>query len=105
MGSNSFVEMQQSMQRELLRNPDMLRQVMDNPIVQQIMGDPNNMRQLILSNPQMQELIEVKFCHFRIIYFIVLGGSYNLVLVKKYYVGSCSEWKPCISKPCHCATK
>lgn len=59
-GSNNFMELQQNMQRELLRNPDMLRQLMDNPLVQQIMGDPSNMRQLILSNPQMQELIEVK---------------------------------------------
>jgi len=58
MGSGSLLEMQQNMQRELLRNPDMLRTLMDNPLVQQIMGDPNNMRQLILSNPQMQELIE-----------------------------------------------
>uniref|UniRef100_A0A1B6F189 UBA domain-containing protein n=3 Tax=Cuerna arida TaxID=1464854 RepID=A0A1B6F189_9HEMI len=31
---------------------------MDNPLVQQIMGDPQNMRQLIMANPQMQELME-----------------------------------------------
>lgn len=59
LGSANFMELQQRMQRELLTNPDMLRQVMDNPLVQQLMNDPNNMRQLILSNPQMQELIEV----------------------------------------------
>lgn len=56
----NFMELQQRMQRELLSNPDILRQIMDNPFVQQLMNDPNNMRQLIMSNPQMQELIEVR---------------------------------------------
>lgn len=58
LGGN-FVEMQQRMQQTLLSNPDALRQVMDNPIVQQLMNDPNNVRQLLLSNPQMQDIIEV----------------------------------------------
>ncbi|XP_075238625.1 ubiquilin isoform X2 [Lycorma delicatula] len=58
LGSANFMELQQRMQRELLTNPEMLRQVMENPLVQQLMNDPNNMRQLILANPQMQELIE-----------------------------------------------
>lgn len=65
MGSGNFMELQQTMQREMLRNPDMLQQVMDNPLVQQIMSDPNNMRQLLLSNPQMQELIEVGYLTIR----------------------------------------
>lgn len=59
MNSGSFMDLQQSMQREMLRNPEMLQQMFDSPLVQQIMSDPNNMRQLLLSNPQMQELIEV----------------------------------------------
>lgn len=47
------------MQQELLSNPDMLRQVLDNPLVQQMMNDPENMRTLITSNPQMQDLMAV----------------------------------------------
>lgn len=47
------------MQQELLSNPDMLRQVLDNPLVQQMMNDPENMRSLITSNPQMQDLMAV----------------------------------------------
>lgn len=47
------------MQQELLTNPDMLRQVLDNPLVQQMMNDPENMRTLITSNPQMQDLMAV----------------------------------------------
>lgn len=58
LGGN-FVEMQQRMQQALLSNPDAVRQVMDNPLVQQLMNDPNNVRQLLLSNPQMQDIIEV----------------------------------------------
>lgn len=57
LGGN-FVEMQQRMQQTLLSNPDAVRQVMDNPLVQQLMNDPNNVRQLLLSNPQMQDIIE-----------------------------------------------
>lgn len=59
MGSSNFVELQQRMQQELLSNPDMLRRIYDNPLVQRLMNDPENMRNLITSNPQMQELMEV----------------------------------------------
>ncbi|XP_041367911.1 ubiquilin-1-like [Gigantopelta aegis] len=58
MGSANFMEMQQRMQQEMLNNPDMLRQMMDNPFVQQLMSNPDVMRQLITNNPQMRELME-----------------------------------------------
>jgi ubiquilin len=78
MGSVNFVELQQQMQRELLSNPESLRQVMDNPLVQQLMSDPNNLRQLIMANPQMQELMEVSvlYCH-------ILVSTQN---VKRYII-------------------
>jgi len=44
----------------------MMRQILDNPLVQRLMNDPENMRNLITSNPQMQELMEVII--FQIIY-------------------------------------
>lgn len=59
MSSSNFMELQQGMQRELMSNPDTLRQVMDNPMVRSLMNDPDTMRTLITANPQMQELIEV----------------------------------------------
>lgn len=59
LGSGTFMDLQARMQSELLNNPDMLRQVLDNPLVQQMMNDPENMRTLITSHPQMQELIGV----------------------------------------------
>lgn len=58
MGSANFMEMQQRMQREMQQNPEMLRQMMDNPFVQQMMSNPDVMRQLMMSNPQMRDLME-----------------------------------------------
>ncbi|XP_077533500.1 ubiquilin [Haemaphysalis longicornis] len=58
LGSGTFAEMQQRMQRELVSNPDLLRQLMENPFVQSLMSNPDYMRQLIVGNPQMQQLME-----------------------------------------------
>ena len=41
-----------------MSNPESLRQMMDNPFVQQLLSNPDVMRQLITSNPQMRELME-----------------------------------------------
>jgi len=58
MGSANFMEMQQRMQRDLMNNPDMLRQVLDNPLTQSLMSNPDVIRQMLESNPQMQEVME-----------------------------------------------
>ncbi len=42
-----------------MSNPDMMRQVLDNPMVQSMMQNPDLMRNMITSNPQMQQLMEV----------------------------------------------
>lgn len=54
----NLAEFQQRLQMEVMNNPDLLRQMMDNPLVQSIMSNPDYMRQLITSNPQMQQLME-----------------------------------------------
>lgn len=54
----SFAEMQQRMQRDLMSNPEMIRQMMDNPMVQNIMSNPEYIRMMFTSNPQMQQLME-----------------------------------------------
>ena len=64
MGSANFMEMQQRMQRELLNNPDMLRQVLDNPVTQSLMSNPDVIRQMLESNPQMQEVFLKMFFFF-----------------------------------------
>lgn len=57
-GSNSFMDLQARMQSELMGNSDMMRAILDNPLVQQMMNNPETMRQLITSNPQMQDLMQ-----------------------------------------------
>ncbi|KAF7380073.1 hypothetical protein HZH66_014428 [Vespula vulgaris] len=58
LGSANFIDLQQRLQRELLSNPETMRQVLDNPLVQSFMNDPENMRNLVTTNPQMQELMQ-----------------------------------------------
>ena len=45
-----------------MNNPDMMRQLMESPIVSQLMSNPDVMRQMIMGNPQMRELMEVNDC-------------------------------------------
>ncbi|KAL4227802.1 Ubiquilin-1 [Mactra antiquata] len=58
MGSANFMEMQQRMQQQVMQNPEMLRQMMENPFVQQMMSNPDVMRQLMMANPQMRDIME-----------------------------------------------
>lgn len=57
MGAN-FMDMHNRLQQEIMQNPDMLRTLLDNPFVQRLMNNPENMRALLTRNPQMQELME-----------------------------------------------
>ena len=38
-----------------------LQQIMENPFVQSMMSNPEILQQMMTSNPQMQELMEVNF--------------------------------------------
>lgn len=60
LGANSgtFMDLQSRMQHELMGNPEMMRTILDNPMVQQMMNNPDTMRSLITSNPQMQDLMQ-----------------------------------------------
>lgn len=51
--------MQQQMQQQVMRNPELLRNVMDSPLVQSLMSNPEVMRSIMQSNPQMREIMEV----------------------------------------------
>lgn len=42
-GSNTFMDLQAQMQNELMSNPEMIRTVLDNPLVQQMMDNPDTM--------------------------------------------------------------
>lgn len=56
--SSSFMDLQSRMQHELMGNPEMMRNLLDSPLVQQMMNNPDTLRGLITSNPQMQELMQ-----------------------------------------------
>lgn len=60
LGGNqtNFMDLQSRMQHELLGNPELMRTVLNNPLVQQMMNNPETMRQIITSNPQMQDLMQ-----------------------------------------------
>jgi len=58
LGSANFSEMQQQMEAGLRNNPDLMRQLMDSPLTQSLMSNPEVMRGLIQSNPQMRQLME-----------------------------------------------
>ncbi|XP_021460945.2 ubiquilin-1 isoform X2 [Oncorhynchus mykiss] len=46
------------LQRQLMSNPELLAQIMDSPLVQGMLSNPDMMRQLIMANPQMQLLLQ-----------------------------------------------
>uniref|UniRef100_A0A0R3X1Z3 Ubiquitin-like domain-containing protein n=1 Tax=Hydatigena taeniaeformis TaxID=6205 RepID=A0A0R3X1Z3_HYDTA len=56
--SSGFASMQQTMQQQVLRNPELLRNVMESPLVQSLVSNPEVMRSIMQSNPQMRELME-----------------------------------------------
>ncbi|KAF2879366.1 hypothetical protein ILUMI_26813 [Ignelater luminosus] len=56
--SPDLSQLQSQMQVEFLRNPELLSQVFDNPMIQWIMEDPQGMSTLLTSSPQMQELMD-----------------------------------------------
>jgi ubiquilin len=47
-----------SMQQELLRNPQMMQQVMNSPFMESLMNNPELMQSMIMNNPQMQAMME-----------------------------------------------
>ncbi|XP_050227512.1 ubiquitin domain-containing protein DSK2a-like isoform X2 [Mercurialis annua] len=48
----------EQVQQQLTRNPNMMREIMNTPVVQSLMNNPEIMRNLIMNNPQMREIID-----------------------------------------------
>ncbi|XP_021906048.1 ubiquitin domain-containing protein DSK2a-like isoform X2 [Carica papaya] len=48
----------EQVQQQLIRNPNIIREIMNMPIVQNLMNNPDVMRNLIMNNPQMREIID-----------------------------------------------
>ncbi|XP_027564588.1 ubiquilin-1-like isoform X1 [Neopelma chrysocephalum] len=58
LNASNFSELQSQMQQQLMSNPEMMVQIMENPFVQSMLSNPDLMRQLIMTNPQMQQLVQ-----------------------------------------------
>ncbi|CAH8866775.1 unnamed protein product [Trichobilharzia szidati] len=55
---NTFAGMQQAMQAQVMQNPELLRNMLDSPLVQSLMSNPEVIRSLFQANPQMRDLID-----------------------------------------------
>ena len=57
------LDLRSQMTQQVLNNPEMLRQALDNPLVQSMTSNPELMRSIMMSNPEMQNLMEVRQPH------------------------------------------
>ncbi|XXG87424.1 hypothetical protein AAC387_Pa11g2113 [Persea americana] len=48
----------EQMQQQLNQNPNVMRELMNAPVIQSLMSNPDLMRNMIMSNPQMREIID-----------------------------------------------
>ncbi|CAK9163998.1 unnamed protein product, partial [Ilex paraguariensis] len=48
----------EQVQQQLTQNPNMMRDILNLPIVQNLMNNPDIMRNLMMNNPQMREIID-----------------------------------------------
>jgi ubiquilin len=48
----------EQVQQQLTQNPNMMREMMNTPAIQNLMNNPELMRSLIMSNPQMRDIID-----------------------------------------------
>ncbi|CAN4109784.1 unnamed protein product [Withania somnifera] len=48
----------EQVQQQLTQNPDMMRDMMNMPLVQNLMNNPETIRILIMNNPQMREIMD-----------------------------------------------
>ncbi|XP_051140935.1 ubiquitin domain-containing protein DSK2a-like [Andrographis paniculata] len=48
----------EQMQQQLTQNPNMIRDILNMPLVQNLMNNPETIRNLILNNPQMREVMD-----------------------------------------------
>ncbi|KAD5960745.1 hypothetical protein E3N88_12217 [Mikania micrantha] len=48
----------EQMQQQLTQNPNMMREIMNMPLVQNLLNNPETMRNMMMNNPQMREVID-----------------------------------------------
>ena len=45
-------------QQQMMQNPEMMQSIMNSPMVQQMLSDPDTLRAMIRMNPQLNQLME-----------------------------------------------
>ena len=58
MGSANFMELQYQMQEQMMKDPSKMRELIESPLTRNLMQNPEIMKSLILSNPQLTKLID-----------------------------------------------
>jgi len=58
LGGGNFQEMQQQIKAQMQNNPDLTRQLMDSPLTQSLMSNPDTMREMTQAHPRMCQLME-----------------------------------------------
>ncbi len=56
-GSNGMPDINR-MQEQMLRNPEMMQQIMNSPMMSNLFNNPELMRDMMLNNPQMQAMLD-----------------------------------------------
>ncbi|KFP59128.1 Ubiquilin-1, partial [Cathartes aura] len=72
LNTANFSELQSQMQRQLMSNPEMMVQIMENPFVQSMLSNPDLMRQLIMAKPQKKLVRKSIKGHCRQLMFVFL---------------------------------
>jgi len=57
-GGDPFAQMMAQSQQMMSQNPEMMQQLMDSPMIQQMMSDPETLRSMMRMNPRMEQLME-----------------------------------------------
>lgn len=58
LGGNGGLPELEQMQQQLTQNPNMMREIMDLPLVQNLLNNPDVMRNMMMNNPQMRDIID-----------------------------------------------
>ena len=63
MGASGGGDLQAQMmqaQQQLMSNPELMQQMMESPLMQNLLANPDNLQSMLTSNPQIQQLMEVR---------------------------------------------
>ena len=57
-GATNPLDPTSRMHEQLLRNPEMMQQIMSSPMMENLLNNPDMIRNMMMNNPQMQQLLD-----------------------------------------------